>query len=151
MAWSIKTVPNVCSAPAKTYPAASGTQTFTTNNGPTYFDAYAKWGFNQSGREQEQKAVEQEIRRVLSKVAERFDLESRRMRPLRDRVPVGHRLEVHHAVVRGVLAEHLRLVPGRRVAEPHENHEAVELRLRQREGALVLDWVLRGDNHEGAR
>ena len=36
------------------------------------------------------------------------------------------------------------------VAEVDAQQESVELRLGQREGALVLDRVLRGDHHEGA-
>jgi len=53
MAWTIRSVPNICSAPAKTFPAAGGTFTsLSTTNGPTFFDSYAGWGFSQTGREQ---------------------------------------------------------------------------------------------------
>ena len=37
---------------------------------------------------------------------------------------------------------------GRRIAEAEPHHEAVELGLGQRVGALVLDGVLGGDHHE---
>ena len=43
---------------------------------------------------------------------------------------------------------HQHLVGGVRIAEPHAHQEAVELRLGQRERALVLDRVLRGEDHE---
>ena len=47
-----------------------------------------------------------------------------------------------------LLVEHLRLLGERRVAEREPHREAVELRLRQRIRALVLDRVLRRDRHE---
>ena len=50
-----------------------------------------------------------------------------------------------------MLEQHRRLLVGRRVAERHADHEAVELRLGQRVGALVLDRVLGRDHEERAR
>ena len=47
--------------------------------------------------------------------------------------------------------EHARLVGGVRVAEREPDHEAVDLRLGQRVGALVLDRVLRREDEERAR
>ena len=44
--------------------------------------------------------------------------------------------------------EHLELVPARRVADAHPQQEAVELRLGQRVGALLLDRVLRCEYEE---
>jgi hypothetical protein len=53
MAWTIRSIPNICSPPARSFPAAGGTFfNLSTANGPTYFDAYAGWGFNQTGRTQ---------------------------------------------------------------------------------------------------
>jgi Subtilase family len=52
MAWTIRSIPNICSAPARTFPAAGGSFFLSTINGPTYFDSYAGWGFIQNGREQ---------------------------------------------------------------------------------------------------
>ena len=49
------------------------------------------------------------------------------------------------------LLEQLALVLERRVADPRAQDEPVELRLRQRIGALVLDRVLRRDHHERRR
>jgi hypothetical protein len=40
MAWSSRNLPNVCSAPAKTFPPTGGNVAFNTDNGPTYFDTY---------------------------------------------------------------------------------------------------------------
>ena len=47
-----------------------------------------------------------------------------------------------------VAAQHLLLLLGGRVADLQLEQEAVELRLGQRVGALVLDRVLRGDDDE---
>ena len=47
-----------------------------------------------------------------------------------------------------LLVEDHDLVQQRRVAEPDPEHEPVQLRLGQREGALVLDRVLGGDDEE---
>ena len=44
--------------------------------------------------------------------------------------------------------EHLQLALARRVADADPDEEAVELRLRQRVGALVLDRVLRREHDE---
>src|SRR3954447_2907446 len=63
---------------------------------------------------------------------------------------VGDRLEVEHAVATLVALEHPRLLRGARVAELEPDHEAVDLRLRERVGALVLDRVLRGEDEERA-
>jgi hypothetical protein len=52
MAWSIKSIPNICSPPALVFGSSGGTVTRSTINGPTYFDSYAGWGFSQTGREQ---------------------------------------------------------------------------------------------------
>jgi hypothetical protein len=53
MAWTIRSIPNFCSAPARTFPSSGGTfSNLSTANGPTYFDSYSGWGFNQTGREQ---------------------------------------------------------------------------------------------------
>jgi hypothetical protein len=52
MAWSIKIIPNPCSAPAIRVPAAGATfANLSTANGPTFFDNYPGWGVDQSGRE----------------------------------------------------------------------------------------------------
>ena len=51
-----------------------------------------------------------------------------------------------NTVARGVLGQHLGLVLRRRVAERDPHHEAVELRLWERVGPLVLDRVLRRDD-----
>ena len=51
----------------------------------------------------------------------------------------------------GVGGQHVGLVVGGRVAERDADHEPVELRLRQRVGALVLDRVLGGEDHERPR
>ena len=64
---------------------------------------------------------------------------------------VGHGLEIEHAVALGVVEQHLGLLVGARVAERDAHHETVELRLRQRVGALVLDGILGGDHHERRR
>ena len=64
---------------------------------------------------------------------------------------VRHRPQVAHAVVRGVLLQHRRLVVGCRVAQGEADHEAVELRLRQRIGPLVIARVLRRHDDERAR
>jgi hypothetical protein len=50
-----------------------------------------------------------------------------------------------------VVEQHLALLVRGRIAERHTNHEAVELRLGQRIGALVFDRVLRGDDDERPR
>ncbi len=49
------------------------------------------------------------------------------------------------------LVHHQHLVGVGRVAQVHAHQEAVQLRLRQRERALVLDRVLRRQDHEGSR
>ena len=65
---------------------------------------------------------------------------SRRRRGLRrqDRADVGDRLDLEDAVGGGVLGQHLRLLTGTRVAHRQLDHEAVELGLGKRIGALVL-------------
>ena len=63
---------------------------------------------------------------------------------------VGDRLQVEDAVTLGVRGEHLRLLAGARIPERESHHEAVQLRLRQRVGALVLDRVLGRDDEERA-
>ena len=50
-----------------------------------------------------------------------------------------------------LLVQDQDLVQEGRVAEPNPEHEAVQLRLREREGALVLDRVLGGDDEERVR
>jgi hypothetical protein len=53
MAWTIRSIPDFCSQPARTFPSLGGTfSNLSTANGPTYFDAYSGWGFSQTGREQ---------------------------------------------------------------------------------------------------
>ena len=64
---------------------------------------------------------------------------------------VGDRLEVEHAVARLVAGQHPGLLLGVRIAERDADHEAVDLRLRQRVGALVLDRVLGREHHERPR
>ena len=64
---------------------------------------------------------------------------------------VGDRLEVQHAVARLVAEQHAGLGVGVRIAEREPDHEAVDLRLGQRVGALVLDGVLRREDQERAR
>ncbi len=52
IAWSIRgTVPNACTD-AIPVPETGGTFTVDTSNGPTFFDAYPGWSFNQMSREQ---------------------------------------------------------------------------------------------------
>src|SRR4051812_15243782 len=63
---------------------------------------------------------------------------------------VGDRLQVEHAVAPLVALEHPRLLGGARVAELEPDHEAVDLRLGERVGALVLDRVLRREDEERA-
>jgi hypothetical protein len=63
----------------------------------------------------------------------------------------GHRLEHVDAVGDLVGAEHGDLARRRRIAHRHARHEAVDLRLGQRVGALELDRVLRGQHDERAR
>ena len=48
-------------------------------------------------------------------------------------------------------AKHLPLVRVGEIAEPQPDREPVELRLRQRVGALILDRVVGGDHHERFR
>ena len=62
-----------------------------------------------------------------------------------------HRLQQRVRVTRGLGLEDRLLRVRRRVPEAHSQHEAVELRLGQWIGALVLDRVLGGDDHEGRR
>ena len=50
-----------------------------------------------------------------------------------------------------LLVEDVDLLRVARVAEPDPKEEPVELRLREREGPLVLDRVLGGDHEEGIR
>ena len=64
------------------------------------------------------------------------------------RSATGSQLE--HAVAALVAGEHPRLLGGARVAELEPDHEAVDLRLGQRVGALVLDRVLRREDEERA-
>jgi Subtilase family len=52
MAWSIRSIPDICSPPARTFGPSGGSLFTSTANGPTYFDSYAGWGFSQTGREQ---------------------------------------------------------------------------------------------------
>ena len=52
MAWSVRSLPNLCSPPAANIPAVNRAYNINTANGPTYYDAYAGWPFNQTGREQ---------------------------------------------------------------------------------------------------
>ena len=66
-----------------------------------------------------------------------------------DRGHIGHRLDLQHPVGAGMLGEHRRLLAGVRVAHLQPDHEAVELGLGQRVGALVGDRVLGGDHQEG--
>ena len=63
-------------------------------------------------------------------------------------VSVGDGLELVERRRGRLLGEHLRLFAERRVPEREPRAEAVELRLGQRIGALVLDRVLRGDDEE---
>ena len=64
---------------------------------------------------------------------------------------VGDRLERRDAVAGLVRGEHPGLAAGVGVAERQPHHEAVDLRLGQRVGALVLDRVLRREHEERAR
>ena len=64
---------------------------------------------------------------------------------------VGDRLEVEHAVARLVAEQHPGLGVGVRVAEREPDHEAVDLGLGQRVGALVLDRVLGREDQERPR
>ena len=61
------------------------------------------------------------------------------------------RLEPADAIAVLVLGEHRDLRARSRVAERDADHEAVDLRLGQRVGALELDRVLRGEHEERAR
>ena len=60
----------------------------------------------------------------------------------------GDRLERVERLLDGLLREHLRLLAEGRVADRHLHGEAVELRLGQRVGALVLDGILGRDGEE---
>src|SRR3954452_15440763 len=62
-----------------------------------------------------------------------------------------YRLDLADAVAALVRAEHRDLAGGRRVAERQARHEAVDLRLGQRVGALELDRVLRREHEERPR
>ncbi len=55
-----------------------------------------------------------------------------------------------HTALHGA-AQHFLLVFGRQVLEPVQQHEAVELSLRQFESARLLDRVLRGDHQKRRR
>lgn len=50
MAYSIQSIPTFCTG-LVSLPATGGTYTINTANGPTFFDSYAGWAPNQSGRE----------------------------------------------------------------------------------------------------
>src|SRR4051812_1230783 len=63
---------------------------------------------------------------------------------------VGDRPQVEDAVAGLVAGEHARLRGGVRIAELEPDHEAVDLRLGQRVGALVLDGVLGREDEERA-
>ena len=63
-------------------------------------------------------------------------------------VQADHGLEVLQRVSEALLLEDLQLVVDARVAERRLQEEAVELRLGEREGALVLDRVLGRDEQE---
>jgi hypothetical protein len=52
MAWSIQSIPNLCSRPLRGISAVNAAYAINTGNGPTYYDTYAGWPFNQTGREQ---------------------------------------------------------------------------------------------------
>jgi subtilase family protein len=53
MAWSIKSIPTLCDRPPGLFISpVNGSYAINTANGPTYYDAYAAWPFNQTGREQ---------------------------------------------------------------------------------------------------
>jgi len=53
MAWSIRTIPDLCTRPpAISVPSTGGTFFVNTANGPTYFDSYLGWAVPQTGREQ---------------------------------------------------------------------------------------------------
>ena len=58
-------------------------------------------------------------------------------------------LRQHGGLAAGRLAENLLLFAEARIVHVNVEHEAVELGLRQRVGALLLDGVLRGDDEEG--
>jgi hypothetical protein len=66
----------------------------------------------------------------------------------KDGADVRDRLEVRYDVATPVCGEHVGLVCGAGVAEHELDHEAIELRLRQRVGALVLNRVLGRDDYE---
>ena len=94
------------------------------------------------------------------RLAQRDHVAAQRLRPVdrrgrllgcEHRPDLGDRLEVEHAVVLGMLREHVGLLVRGRVAEREPDHEAVELRLGERIGALVLDRVLGGDDEERPR
>src|SRR5262249_40521119 len=52
LAWSIKAIPTLCWWPNKVISPVNGSYAVTTTRGPTYYDSYAGWVFDQSGREQ---------------------------------------------------------------------------------------------------
>ena len=58
-----------------------------------------------------------------------------------------HRVQLH-VVAPGGLANDAHLVLLRQVVDEHVEHESVELRLRQRVGALHLNRVLRGEHEK---
>ena len=62
-----------------------------------------------------------------------------------------HLVDVGQRVAALLLVEDDDLLHRLRIAEPEAEHEPVELGLGQREGALVLDRVLGGDDEERRR
>ena len=78
------------------------------------------------------------------------DLLDRRLH-LAQLLEVEHLLDVVERVASLLLVEDDDLLHRLRIAEAEAKHEAVELGLGQREGALVLDRVLGGDDQERAR
>ena len=80
----------------------------------------------------------------------RLDKDARRLLDhVGDPGRVRHRLEVLERRVARLLGQHPRLLVRLRVADVEPHREAVELRLRQRVRALVLDRVLGRHDHEG--
>ncbi len=51
IAWSFKDVPNICTGIPSQTTSTSFSYVANTANGPTFFDSYAGWATNQSGRE----------------------------------------------------------------------------------------------------
>ena len=85
---------------------------------------------------------------VLLHLVVHVDLSHRLLRP-DNLLRIDHLPDAVQRMLGLLLGEDVDLGGGIRVAQVDAEHEAVQLRLGQREGALVLDGVLGGDDQEG--